>query len=179
MEQSEPQPSEDTMTNNTKTREAHEAYVANRKEAGRVIDIDTCEIAWCPTFYFDPYGTYPFDDDPTPELEQCRTHLEDCYWVRSEESDGWIEEGDLPPEKQQAMPRQYECRLNLWYAARALHPLYEVVTDAGFLEDEIKWKGDGEEPSRGALIEWLKVNHPAQASEIETRCRDQHHRSRG
>ena len=39
------QPSEDTMTNNTKTREAHDAYIANRREAGRVIDIETCEIA--------------------------------------------------------------------------------------------------------------------------------------
>ena len=31
------------MTNNTKTREAHDAYRANRKEAGRVIDIETCK----------------------------------------------------------------------------------------------------------------------------------------
>ena len=37
------------MTNNTKTPEAHEAYVANRREAGRVIDIETCEIACCRT----------------------------------------------------------------------------------------------------------------------------------
>ena len=48
-----------TKANNARTREAHDAYVANRKEAGRVIDIETCEIAWWPTYYFDPYRTYP------------------------------------------------------------------------------------------------------------------------
>ena len=37
--------------------------------------------------------------------------------------------------------------------------------------DEIKWKGDGEEPSQDALIEWFKVNHPAQASEAESKIR--------
>ena len=43
------QPSEDTMTaandnpTTKKTLEAHDAYRANRKEAGRVIDIETCE----------------------------------------------------------------------------------------------------------------------------------------
>ena len=36
---------DNTMTNNTRTLEAHEAYVANRKEAGRVIDIETCEVS--------------------------------------------------------------------------------------------------------------------------------------
>ena len=61
---------DNTKTNNTKTREAHDAYVANRKEAGRVIDIETCEIAMFYCNYFDPYGTYPFDDDP---LMICRT----------------------------------------------------------------------------------------------------------
>jgi hypothetical protein len=160
------------MTNTTETHEAHDAYVANRKEAGRIIDIETCEIARWNTFYFDPYRTYPFDDDPTPELEQCREYMVQCYWVRSEESDGWIVEHDLPPEKQQAMPRQYERRLKLWYAARAMHPLYEVVIHIPrFFPDEIIWKGDGEEPSRDALIEWFKVNHPTTASEIERKIR--------
>ena len=36
-----------------------------------------------------------------------------------------------------------------------------------FFPDEIKWKGDGEAPSPDAMIEWFKVNHPAQASEAE------------
>ena len=93
-----------------------------------------------------------------------------CYWARIEDSDDWIVEHHLPPEKRQALPRQYKRWLNLWYAARALHPLYEVVTDTAFFgESEIEWKGGGKEPSRGALIEWFKVNHPTLASEIEAR----------
>ena len=32
-----------TKMNNTRTLEAHDAYRANRKEAGRVIDIETCK----------------------------------------------------------------------------------------------------------------------------------------
>ena len=83
---------------------------------------------------------------------------------------GWIVEDDLPPEKRQALPCQYKRMLNLWFAARALHPLYEVVADTAWIwEDEIKWKGDGKEPSRGALIEWFKINYPTLASEIEAR----------
>ena len=35
----------------------------------------------------------------------------------------------------------------------------------------IKWKGDGEEPSQDAMIEWFKVNHPAQAREAESKIR--------
>ena len=38
-----------------------------------------------------------------------------------------------------------------------------------FCGDEIKWKGDGAEPSRGALIEWFKVNHPTMAREVRAR----------
>ena len=67
------------------------------------------------------------------------------------------------------MPRQYKRRRSLWYAARALHPLYEVVTHPSFCGDEIKWKGDGAEPSWGALIEWFKVNHPTMAREVRAR----------
>ena len=65
-----------------------------------------------------------------------------------------------------------ERKQKLWEAARAAHPMYEVVTHTDwFCPDEIKWKGDGEEPSRDALIEWFKVNHPAQASEAESKIR--------
>ena len=105
--------------------------------------------------------------------EQCRDDVAKCWFVRSEESDGWIVRDDLPEEKRQAMQRRIEReprerKRKLWEAARAAHPMYEVVTHADwFFPDEIKWKGDGEEPSRDALIEWFKVNHPAQASKVE------------
>lgn len=59
------------MTNNTKTREAHDAYVANRKEAGRVIDIETCEMACWRTNYFDPHLTEPWDDPPLMLILIC------------------------------------------------------------------------------------------------------------
>jgi hypothetical protein len=83
-----------------------------------------------------------------------------CRFVRSEESDGWICELDLPPEKQQALddperiPRWRKRRL--WEAACAAHPMYEI-----------KWKGDGKEPSQDALIGWFKVNHPTLARGYE------------
>ena len=100
------------MTNNTKTREAHDAYVANRKEAGRVIDIETCEMACWRTNYFDPHLTEPWDDPP-PDVdldlyEQCREDYSKCWFVRSEESGGWIVSGDLPEEKWQALQRRIE-----------------------------------------------------------------------
>jgi hypothetical protein len=164
------------MTNNTKTREAHEAYVANRKEAGRVIDIETCEYTRCYANPFDPYLTDPWDDvPPDDELRCCN---DKCWFVWSKESDGWIAADDLPEEKWQALQRRNERELKLWKlweAASAAHPMYEVVTHADwFFPDEIKWKGDGEEPSRDALIEWFKVNHPTQASEAERKIKADH-----
>ena len=44
--------------------------------------------------------------------------------------------------------------------------MYEFDTE---LVANLVWKGDGEEPSQDALIEWFKVNHPAQASEVDRR----------
>ena len=74
---------DNTKANTTKTREAHDAYLANREEAGRVIDIETCEIRCFWVDYFDPYGTAPFDED-------MPTDGSNCWFVRSAESGGWI-----------------------------------------------------------------------------------------
>ena len=46
--------------------------------------------------------------------------------------------------------------------------MYEFDTE---LVANLVWKGDGEEPSRDALIEWFMVNHPAQASEAESKIK--------
>jgi hypothetical protein len=125
----------DSYTTKT-TREAHQAYVANRKEAGRVIDIETCKYTMRHANYFDPYHTYPWDDDPPDDYisKQCRDYISECWFVRSDTSDGWIELHDLPEEKQQALSRRVEregkpreCRLKLWEAACAAHPMYELV----------------------------------------------------
>jgi hypothetical protein len=85
---------------------------------------------------------------------------------------------DLPPEKQQVMHdhiererNQGERKCKLWEAACAAHPMYEVDTHEMATVGWFVWKGDGEEPSRDALIEWFKVNHPAQASEAESKIR--------
>jgi len=144
------------MTHTTKTREAHDAYVAKRKEAGRVIDIETCEIALWNCNDVDPYGTFPFDEYPHDDLlEQFRDGWSKCWFVRSEESDGWIIEDDLPPEKQKAMHARLEHSQALWEAACAAYPLLE------------QYDGKGDPPSLDEAIEWFKVTHPTLASEAE------------
>jgi hypothetical protein len=157
------------LTNNTKTREAHDAYVANRKEAGRVIDIETCEITIFYCNYFNPYGTFPFDDDYPPDdpLEQCKYDSSECLFVRSAESGGWIEEPDLPDEKARALRDRIEREDRLLKAACAAHPLWKA--------DKMYWKwiGDDEAPSHDAMIKWFKVSYPAQAREVEGRAKDQ------
>ena len=49
--------------------------------------------------------------------------------------------------------------------------MYEVDTHEMATVGWFVWKGDSEEPSRDALIEWFKVNHPARASEVEREIR--------
>ena len=156
-----------TKANHTKTLEAHYAYRANREEAGRVIDIETCEYAFLYLNMLDPYGTLP-DDENEPYYGGCSAQ---SVVVRSDESDGWIYQDNLPEEKWRALNRRIEReqrplvrKYKLWEAACAAHPMYEFDTE---LVACLVWKGDGEEPSRDALIEWFKVNHPAQASEVE------------
>jgi hypothetical protein len=73
-----------------------EAWLANRKEAGRVIDIETCELGRWHAYDCDPYGARPVLAD---EMKQMGTN---CY-VRSPISNGWISEGDLPIEKVRAI----------------------------------------------------------------------------
>ena len=104
--------------------------------------------------------------------------MSECWFVCSEESDGWIAANDLPAEKWQALDRRierntklWERKQKLWEAACAAHPMYEVDTHEMATVGWFVWKGDGEEPSRDALIEWFKVNHPAQASEAESKIR--------
>jgi hypothetical protein len=171
---------DNTVTNNTKTREAHGAYRANRKAAGRVIDVETCKVIRCYCNYFDPYHTYPWDDDPPDdEISQSQRGYVGKHWfVRSDESDGWIAANDLPEEKWQALERRiehatklWERKQKLWEAACAAHPIYEVDTHEMATVGWFVWKGDGEEPSQDALIEWFKVNHPAQASVVESKIR--------
>ena len=86
--------------------------------------------------------------------------------MRSPTSNGWINERDLPVEKIGAMYDRHQRNRELWEAACAVHLMFE----AGGLR-QWKWKGEGEEPSRNAMREWFKVNHPTLASEAEREIR--------
>ena len=80
--------SEDRMTK--------EEFLANRKAAGRVIDVETCEIAqWCVEI-LDPYGVEP----DLPDEMHC---VGRTTFVRSAESDGWVSVYDLPENKARAL----------------------------------------------------------------------------
>jgi hypothetical protein len=76
-------------------------WLASRKEAGKLIDIETCEIGcWYADANRDEYGIR--------EMLGERGDSEDGYidkfnFVRSPDSDGWVCEGDLPPAKGKAM----------------------------------------------------------------------------
>ena len=78
------------------TRAQLDAWLASRKEAGRVIDIQTCELGRWKAYDCDPYGARP---DLPEEMQQVGTNR----FVRSPTSNGWINEGDLPVEKGRAM----------------------------------------------------------------------------
>ena len=74
-----------------------------RREAGKRIDIETCEIT-----HF--YGGFP-------DVYGIGLPNYTCGWnffVRSSEEDGWVYKGDLPEEKQKAL----EARISREQAAR-------------------------------------------------------------
>jgi hypothetical protein len=71
-------------------------WLASRKNAGRLIDIDTCEIGCWYAYDADPYGL-------TPDLSDEMKQIGKNRFVRSAESHGWVCEDDLPLEKVKAM----------------------------------------------------------------------------
>jgi hypothetical protein len=76
-------------------------WLASREEAGRKIDIETCEIGCWYTCLADPYGLHP---DVPEEFQQIGR----MHFVRSAESHGWISRRDLPPAKRKAMDDRIE-----------------------------------------------------------------------
>ena len=84
-------------TRDLMTDEELRAWRASRKEAGRVIDIETCEIErWYANANGDPYGI--------GEMLGEEDHLDKGYtdkfdFVRSPDSNGWVCIVDLPHEK--------------------------------------------------------------------------------
>ena len=78
------------------TPEEFRLWVASREEAGREIDIETCELGSWYTLDFDPYGA---DPDLPEEWQQIGKN---CF-VRSPWSRGWVRGRDLPDATRRAL----------------------------------------------------------------------------
>jgi hypothetical protein len=78
------------------TPEQLQQWIASRKEAGRSINIGTCELGRWAAYDCDPYGINP---NLPEEMQQIGTNR----FVRSPESRGWVWEGDLPMATAKAM----------------------------------------------------------------------------
>jgi hypothetical protein len=90
-----------------------EAWIATREDAGRAIDIETCELGRWHALDVDPYGIREARGEEP--YEQIGTNR----WVRSPASNGWIWEGNLPTEKARAMYDRIRREYALWEAAQA------------------------------------------------------------
>ena len=71
-----------------------EEFLADRKAAGRLIDVETCRVWWEHCDITDPYGVGPKTDD------YCVGRV---TFVGSLESDGPVGDFDLPEDKQRAL----------------------------------------------------------------------------
>jgi hypothetical protein len=68
-------------------------WLASRKGAARVIDIESCELGQWKSSAADPYGV----------LEMSLEDFGTKWFVRSPESRGWIAAANLPDDKYTAM----------------------------------------------------------------------------
>jgi hypothetical protein len=75
-------------------------WLADRQEAGKMIDVATCEIACWHAQVLDPYGVHEL----TPEEFQVGR----LVFVRSPESDGWVSLYDLPEESARALHQRID-----------------------------------------------------------------------
>ena len=84
------------------THEQLRKWLASREEAGKLIDIETCEIG---CWYANANGdVYEIRGDILGEEEHLeKGHTDKFNFVRSPDSDGWVCEGDLPPAKGMAL----------------------------------------------------------------------------
>src|SRR5262249_15551570 len=90
------------LTRDSKTYDQLRDWLASRKEAGRQIDIATCEVEWWYAQVLDPYGIREMLG------EEVYYQVGRDYFVRSPESNRWIWEGDLPADKAKAMRERIE-----------------------------------------------------------------------
>jgi hypothetical protein len=76
---------------------------AERKKAGELIDIETCDIIWEHGATIDPYG------DRRGPLPPVFSQVGRIYFVRAQGSDSeWIATGDLPEDKVEAFWKRVE-----------------------------------------------------------------------
>ena len=80
------------------------AWVANRAEAGRAINIETCELGWWYAHDADPYGLREAEGTLPHAMKQVGRNR----FVRSPESNGWVCEDDLPKAKFEALYARLE-----------------------------------------------------------------------
>jgi hypothetical protein len=78
---------------------AREEFLANRKAAGRMIDVETCDIDEWYVDLADPYGI------SRPPAAECIGRV---LFVASAESDGWVLLEDLPDDKRRALHARIE-----------------------------------------------------------------------
>ena len=74
-------------------------WLDSREEAGKAIDIETCEICSQKAYDADPYGLLDARSELLPAMRQVGTNR----YVRSPTSNGWVHESDLPEEKIRAL----------------------------------------------------------------------------
>jgi len=104
--------------------EDYKAWVASRKAAGLAIDIETCELGKWYANDCDPYNA-----SGNPDIYvQIGTNR----WVRSPESNGWINEEDLPPEKVGAMYDRIHREFDAWARANPDDPHARAHLNAQF-----------------------------------------------
>ena len=75
-------------------------WLAERKEAGKAIDVATCEITWTYGQILDPDGVR----EVVPEEYQVGR----LVFVRSPESGGWVSSYDLPEESAIALHQRID-----------------------------------------------------------------------
>jgi hypothetical protein len=79
-------------------------WMVSREEAGRKIDPETCEIARWYVNEDDPYGLWcRLDPDPDYELN---SQIGKSRWVRSPDSDGWVNQQHLSHEQYLAIEKR-------------------------------------------------------------------------
>ncbi len=140
------------QTRHLMTAEELEQWAQSRKEAGRAIDVATCELGSWRADYADPYGVRQL----TPEA-----YLETKWFVRSPESRGWVHAGDLPEDIVVALCHRIHLEARLFDAAAEKHPGWKF--GAPFRPERI----DDKAPDRAELIDWFRDSFPDEVRAIE------------